>query len=78
MEKILMRFIMNIVKLLNIPLYFHCNIYSILCHGSMEEKDYMSHVPYANTIGRLMFAMECSRLDISHAFSVVSGHMEYP
>jgi len=34
----------------------------------------MSRVPYANTIGRLMFAMECS--NISRAIGVVSGHME--
>jgi hypothetical protein len=38
----------------------------------------MSHVPYANAVGRLMFVMKCSRLDISHAVGVVSGHMENP
>jgi hypothetical protein len=64
------------VKLINIPLAFHCKISSCLCHGSKEEKDCMSHVPYASAIGRLMFAMKCSRLDISHAVGVVNGHME--
>jgi hypothetical protein len=34
----------------------------------------MSHVPYANTIGRFMFAMECS--NISYVVVVFSGHME--
>jgi hypothetical protein len=33
----------------------------------------MSHVPYANAVGRLMIVMECS-----HAVGVVSGHMENP
>jgi hypothetical protein len=51
---------MNIVKPLNIPLAFHCNISSSLCLGSKEEKDYMSHVPYANTVRRLMFLMKKS------------------
>jgi hypothetical protein len=36
----------------------------------------MSHVPYANAVGRLMIVMECS--NISHAVGVVSGHMEKP
>jgi hypothetical protein len=75
MEKILMWFNMNIVKLVNIPLVFHCNLSSSLCPGSKEEK-VMSHVPHANIVGRLMFAMECS--NISHAVGVVSGHMEKP
>jgi hypothetical protein len=49
MEKILMRFNMNIVKPINIPLAFHCKISSSLCPDSKEENDYMSRVPYANT-----------------------------
>jgi hypothetical protein len=40
----LMMFSMNFVKLVNIPLAFHCNISSILCPHSKEENDYMSHV----------------------------------
>jgi hypothetical protein len=76
MVKIPMRFNMNIVKPINIPLAFHWNISSRFCLGSKEENDYMSHVPYANAIGRLMFAIKFSRLNISHAVRVVSGHME--
>jgi hypothetical protein len=60
---------MNIVKY--IPLAFHFKLSSSLCLGSKEEKDYMSRVSYANTVGRLMFVMKCSRLDISHAVGVV-------
>jgi hypothetical protein len=78
MEKILMRFKMYIVKSVNIPIAFHCNLSSSLCPSSKEEKNYMSHVPYANTIGKLMIVMKCLRLDISHGVGVVSGHMENP
>jgi hypothetical protein len=60
------------------PLAFHCKLSSSLCPSSKEEKNYISHIPYASTVGRLMFVMECSRLDISHAVGVVSGHMENP
>ena len=38
----------------------------------------MSPVPYASAVGKLMFAMKCSRLDISHTDGVVSGHMVNP
>jgi ATP-binding cassette subfamily B (MDR/TAP) protein 1 len=72
MEKILMRFNMYIVKLVNIHLPFHCKLYSSLCPGNKEEKDCMSHASYANTVGKLMFVMRCSRLYISHAVGVVS------
>jgi hypothetical protein len=51
MEKILMRFNMKIVKLINVPLGFHCNIYSSLCLGSKELKDSMSRVQYNKKVG---------------------------
>ena len=34
----------------------------------------MSRVPYANSIGCLMYAMVCTRPDISHAVGVVSKY----
>jgi len=36
----------------------------------------MSHVPYANDVGNLIYAMVSTRLDISHAVGVVSRFME--
>jgi hypothetical protein len=38
MEKILMWFSMNIVKLVSIALVFHCKLSSSLCPSSKEEK----------------------------------------
>ena len=40
-----------------------------------EERDHMSKVPYASTIGSLMYAMVCTRPDIAHAVGVVSKYM---
>ena len=40
-----------------------------------EERDHMSKVPYASTIGSLMYAMVCTRPDITHAVGVVSRFM---
>ena len=38
----------------------------------------MAKVPYASTIGSLMYAMVCTRLDIAYAVKVVSRHMSNP
>ena len=35
----------------------------------------MSHVPYASAIRRLMYAMVCSRLNISHVVGVLRRYM---
>ena len=67
MEKILIRFDMQNVKPINILLTSHFKFSSSLCSSTEEEKDYMSHVPYANAVGRLMYVMVCTKLDISHA-----------
>lgn len=37
----------------------------------------MSRVPYASAVGSLMYAMICTRPDISHAVSV-NRYMENP
>jgi len=40
--------------------------------------DYMFKVPYASTIGSLMYAMVCTMPNIAHAMRVVSRYMSYP
>ncbi|KAE8706002.1 hypothetical protein F3Y22_tig00110410pilonHSYRG00039 [Hibiscus syriacus] len=42
------------------------------------EREYMSKVPYASAVGSLMYAMVCTRPDISHAIGVVSRYMHDP
>jgi len=74
-EKILLRFGMNNVKPVSVPLASHFKLSSSLCPNSDEEKDYMSRIPYANVVGCLMYAMVCTRPDISHAVGVVSRYM---
>jgi hypothetical protein len=73
-----MRFGMNNVKPVQIPLASHFNLSSGLCNTSDKENDYMSHVPYSNAVGSLMYAMVSTRLDISHAVGVVNRYIENP
>jgi hypothetical protein len=77
-EKVLEKFSMNNVKPVNIPLASHFKLSSVLSPRADEEKQYMSHVPYANAVGNLMYAMVSTRPDISHAVGVVSRFMANP
>ncbi|KAG8474805.1 hypothetical protein CXB51_031510 [Gossypium anomalum] len=43
-----------------------------------DEIEYMSHVPYSSAVGSLMYAMVCSRPDLSYAVSAVSRYMANP
>jgi hypothetical protein len=52
-----MRFSMNNVKPVQIPLSSHFNLFSGLCPSNDKEKDYMSRLPYDNVVGSLMYVM---------------------
>ena len=45
---------------------------------TVEEEERMKNVPYASTVGNLMYAMICTRPDISHAVGVVSRYIANP
>ncbi|PKI48808.1 hypothetical protein CRG98_030805 [Punica granatum] len=46
--------------------------------STQEERDRMSRIPYASTIGSIMYAMLCTRLDISYALSMTSRYQSNP
>ncbi|GJW56559.1 retrotransposon protein, putative, ty1-copia subclass [Tanacetum coccineum] len=43
-----------------------------------DELDKMSRVPYASAIGSIMYAMTCTRPDVSFDLSMVSRHQQNP
>jgi hypothetical protein len=45
------------------------------CPIAEDEKEHMSHIPYSNVVGNLMYAMICTRPDLAHFVSVVSIFM---
>ena len=38
----------------------------------------MSRVPYASTVGSIMYAMTCTRLDVAYSLSVTSRYQSDP
>lgn len=45
---------------------------------TVEEQRLMAEIPYTSAAGSLMYAMVCTRPDISQAVSVVSRYMHNP
>ncbi|KAI5418500.1 hypothetical protein KIW84_042937 [Lathyrus oleraceus] len=46
--------------------------------STKEERDRMNKIPYASAIGSIMYAMLCTRLDISYALSATSRYQSDP
>ena len=69
---------MQSVKPVITPLVAYFRLSSTLSPESDDEIDYMSHVPYSSAVGSLMYAMACSRPDLSYAVSAVSRYMANP
>ncbi|GJX11052.1 retrotransposon protein, putative, ty1-copia subclass [Tanacetum coccineum] len=70
LDKILKRFKMENSKKGNLPLHHGIKISKDLCPKTDEELDKMSRVPYALVIGSIMYAMACTRHDVSFALSM--------
>lgn len=49
-----------------------------LCPSNDKEKEDMSRIPYASTVGSLMYAMVCTQLDIAYSVGVVSKFLTNP
>lgn len=78
LENILTKFRMKDVKPVRNPFSYHFKFSVSLCPREEEEKEYMSHVPYASTVGSLMYVMVCTRPYISHVVGFVNRFMENP
>ena len=77
-EQMLEWFNMKNSKLVSIPLAGDFRLSKRL-HPSMEkEKGKMSVIPYSSAVRSLMYAMVCTRPNISHAVAVVSKFLTNP
>ena len=79
LKRVLKRFGMNKkTKSVSTPFAPHFKLSDVMSPNNEAEREYMSRVPYANAIGSLMYAMVCTRPDISHVVGVVSRYMHNP
>ncbi|GJR64283.1 hypothetical protein Tco_0010348 [Tanacetum coccineum] len=78
LDKFLKRFKMENSKKGNLPLHHGIKISKDLCPKTDEELDKMSQVPYASAIRSIMYAMTCTRPDVSFILNMVSRHQQNP
>ena len=68
---------MENAKVFSTPLPSHLKLTKEICPKTREEEDKMSKVPYALVLGSLMYAMVCTRPNITHVVGVVSRYMSH-
>ena len=78
LQKVLQKFpIGDEVKSVSSPLASHFQLSARMSPKMINERD-MSHIPYASAVGSLMYAMVCTRPDLSQAVRMVSRYMHDP
>ena len=77
-DKVLHRFGMQEAKRGFVPMSHGISISKENSPKSLDDKDRMSKVPYASAIGSIMYAMICTRPDVSYALSMTSRYQSMP
>ncbi|KAJ9545086.1 hypothetical protein OSB04_024793 [Centaurea solstitialis] len=77
-DKVLKKFNMQDSKNGFIPMQHGLALSKAQCPSSSSELERMSWIPYALAIGSIMYAMICTRPDVSYALSMTSRYQANP
>jgi hypothetical protein len=77
-DKVLKRFDMEQSKKGFLPMSQGIHLSQKQCPATANERERMSKVPYASTIGSIMYVMISTHLDVSCAISATSRHQVDP
>ncbi|KAG8499182.1 hypothetical protein CXB51_005634 [Gossypium anomalum] len=77
-DKILKRFNMEESKRGLLPMRHGISLSKEMCPSTPQERERMSKIPYASTIGSIIYAMLCTRPDVSYALSMTSRYQVDP
>jgi len=61
-------------KSVSTQLASHFNLKPSMSPTIIEEREYMSHVPYASVVGSLIYAMVCTKSNLSQVILMFSRH----
>jgi Reverse transcriptase (RNA-dependent DNA polymerase) len=78
LDNVLKRFNMQDSKKGNLPMSHGIDLSKKQCPKTTSELESMKKIPYASAIGSIMYAMICTRPDVSYALSVASRHQTNP
>ena len=77
-DKVLKRFIMQDSKRGFLPMSHGIKLSKSQCPTTKDEREHMDKIPYASAIGSIMYAMLCTRPDVSYALSMTSRFQSDP
>ncbi|KAK8685887.1 hypothetical protein V6N13_124919 [Hibiscus sabdariffa] len=77
-DKVLKRFSMEESKRGFLPMRHGISLLKEMCPSTPQERERMSQIPYASAIGSIMYAMICTRPDVSYALSMTSRYQANP
>ncbi|MCQ7222035.1 DDE-type integrase/transposase/recombinase [Salmonella enterica] len=77
-DKVLLRFAMQNSKKGFLPMSHGVSLSKTQSPSSREERERMDQIPYASAIGSIMYAMLCTRPDVSYALSMTSRYQSDP
>ncbi|KAK8572986.1 hypothetical protein V6N12_029026 [Hibiscus sabdariffa] len=77
-DKVLKKFNMEASKKGFLPMTHGISLSKEMCPSTSQERERMSQVPYASAIGSIMYAMICTRPDLSYALSMTSRYQANP
>jgi len=77
-DKVLCRFSIQNSKRGFLPVRHGISLSKTQCPTTTDERERMSQIPYASAIGSIMYAMLCTRPDVSYALSITSRYQSDP
>ena len=77
-DKVLKRFSMQDSKRGYLPMSHGITLSKSQYPNTKDERERMSKIPYASTIGSIMYVMLCTRPDVSYALSITSRYQSDP
>ncbi|GMJ03847.1 cysteine-rich RLK (RECEPTOR-like protein kinase) 8 [Hibiscus trionum] len=77
-DKVLKRFSMEYSKKGFLPMRHNISLTKDMCPSTPQERERMNKIPYASAIGSIMYAMICTRPDVSYALSMTSRNQVNP
>ena len=77
-DKVLKRFSMQDSKRGYLPMSHGITLRKSQCPNPKDERERMSKIPYASAIGSIMYAMLCTKPDVSYALSITSIYQSDP
>jgi len=76
LQKVFQRFNINgDMKSVNTPLAPHFKLKATMSLTTVEEREYMTRVSYASAVDSLMYAMVCTRPDLSQTVLMTNRYM---